>query len=326
MIFSSALYPFLYKTIDYAGLFPPAALPLDESIHNYAKYRLEPENWMLSRFVIPSSKLYEVENFIDLFHSNPPFKFSVLGKQTNNTNEFKKDLDLVISQIISFESHIGKDFVSIDSLELKVPILQDILFILNIISDAINKYETKTALEIFLEFNLSQKHSDDLKLILRHIKEFNFNNKNKKIKFVGYKVRTGGLEAKDFPSIDKLSSIIFECNNFGVQIKATAGLHHPIRRYDNSVQTHMYGFINVISACVLASIHELDFTTIYEILQDENPENFKFSDQKFTWQKYEVTKEQIEFSRIKSFSSFGSCSFDDPRFDLQTLGLFQVES
>lgn len=325
MKYEPSFYPFHYKVIDYAGLYPPAELSLDKAIENYAKYRLEPENWMLSRFVISSSKLQELESFKDLFQSNPPFQFTVLGKKTNSTNEFKKDLDVVISQITAFESSVGKDLVSIESLELKVPVLQDILFVLNIISDTINKYDTEVALEIYLEFELSQKHNDDLKLILRHIKEYNFNNKNKKIKFVGYKVRTGGVEAKNFPSLDKLASIIFECNNFDVQLKATAGLHHPIRHYNNGVQTHMYGFINVIGACLLTSLHKLDFNTIYDILQDENPEDFKFSDQKFVWKNYEATKEQLEFARIKSFYSFGSCSFDEPLTDLQTLGLLQKE-
>ena len=325
MKYEPSFYPFHYKTVDYAGLFPPAELPLDEAINNYAIFRLDPDSWMLSRFVIPSSKLSELEFFKNLFQSNPPFPFTVLGKKTNSTNEFKKNLDLVISQITAFESSVGNNLVSIESLELRVPILQDILFVLNMITDAINKYETEKVLEIYLEFELSQKHNDDLRLILRHIKEYNFDNKNKKIKFIGYKVRTGGVDAKEFPSIDKLASIIFECNNFGVQLKATAGLHHPIRHYNNGVQTHMYGFINVIGACILASLHKLDFNTIYDILQDENPEDFRFSDQKFIWQKYEATKEQIEFSRIKSFISFGSCSFDEPLTDLLTLGLLQKE-
>ena len=322
MSYQPSFFPFHYKSIDYAGLYPPASLSLAEAINNFAKYRSEPENWMLSRFVIPSNKLGELESFKNLFINNPPFKFTVLGGLTQSTNEFKKNLDLVFSNITNFESNIGKTLVSIESIELKVPILQDILFVLNIISDSISKFETES-LEIYLEFNLSQKHNEDLKLILRHIKEFNFNNKNKKIKFIGYKVRTGGIESKDFPSLDKLSSIILECNNHGIQLKATAGLHHPIRHYDISVQTHMYGFINVISACVLTTVYKLDFKTIYDILQDEDPLNFKFIDQKFSWKNYEVTKEQIEFSRIKSFISFGSCSFDDPRADLASLGLLQ---
>ena len=323
MNFAPSLYPFQFKTIDYAGLFPPAALPLDEAIKNYASYRDQPENWMLSRFIIPSRKLEELEPYKELFSNNPPYQFSVLGGTTSTTNEFKKNLDTVIVDISRFEAAMEKNSVSVEALELKIPVLQDILFVLNIISDAINKYETEKSLEIYLEFNLSQKHNDDLKLILRHVKEFNFNNKNKKIKFIGYKVRTGGMEAKNFPSLDKLASIIFECNNFGVQLKATAGLHHPVRRYDITVQTHMYGFINVIGACVLASLHKLDFNTIYEILSEENPENFKFLDQKFNWKNFEATKEQIEFSRGKFFTSFGSCSFDEPRTDLESLGLLK---
>ena len=296
---------------------------LKEAIKNYATYRDQSENWMLSKFVIPSSKLQELEPYTEIFTKNPPFCFSVLGGTAASTNEFKRILDTVLTNITNFEAAVGKELVSIEALELKVPVLRDILFILNIISDTIDKYDTEIGLEIYLEFNLSQKHNEDLKLILRHIKEFNFNNKNKKIKFIGYKVRTGGVEAKDFPSIDKLASIVFECNNYGVQLKATAGLHHPIRRYDITVQTHMYGFINVIGACILSSIHKLKFDTIYEILQDEEPLNFKFTDQKFSWRDYEATKEQIEFSRLKSFISFGSCSFDEPREDLKSLGLLK---
>ena len=84
----------------------------------------------------------------------------------------------------------------------------------------------------------------------------------------------------------------------------------------------MYGFINVIAACILTSLHKLDFNTVYEILQDEDSLNFKFTDQKFSWRNFDATKEQIEFSRIKSFIAFGSCSFDDPLNDLTSLGLF----
>jgi hypothetical protein len=39
--------------IDYAGVFPPAALPLDQALANYARYRTSPEAWMLGRFVLP---------------------------------------------------------------------------------------------------------------------------------------------------------------------------------------------------------------------------------------------------------------------------------
>src|SRR5262245_38924762 len=55
-----ALRALLGGIIDYAGLFPPAQLPLEEAIRNYARYRTEPESWMLGRFVIPATRLKEL--------------------------------------------------------------------------------------------------------------------------------------------------------------------------------------------------------------------------------------------------------------------------
>lgn len=50
----------LEHVIDYAGLYPPAALPLAEVIRNYEQYRNSPEAWMLNRLVLPENKLSEV--------------------------------------------------------------------------------------------------------------------------------------------------------------------------------------------------------------------------------------------------------------------------
>ncbi|HEV8146227.1 MAG TPA: hypothetical protein VGP79_07600 [Bryobacteraceae bacterium] len=43
--------------IDYAGVFPPAALPLDQALTNYARYQTSPEAWMLGRFVLPVAQV-----------------------------------------------------------------------------------------------------------------------------------------------------------------------------------------------------------------------------------------------------------------------------
>ena len=42
----------LAGAIDYAGLFPPAALSMSEAVINYATYRNSNYNWMLGRFVV----------------------------------------------------------------------------------------------------------------------------------------------------------------------------------------------------------------------------------------------------------------------------------
>jgi len=46
--------------IDYAGLFPPAALSMDEAVRNYARYREGEHAWMLGKFVVPEAGAGEV--------------------------------------------------------------------------------------------------------------------------------------------------------------------------------------------------------------------------------------------------------------------------
>lgn len=55
----SSLEALLANLIDYAGLYPPAALPLRDVAERYAAYRASPHGWMLNRLVLPAAKLAE---------------------------------------------------------------------------------------------------------------------------------------------------------------------------------------------------------------------------------------------------------------------------
>jgi hypothetical protein len=56
--------------IDYAGLFPPAALSMEEAVRNYDAYRRGEYAWILGRFIVPAARVAEVP---------PDFPLSVLG-------------------------------------------------------------------------------------------------------------------------------------------------------------------------------------------------------------------------------------------------------
>src|SRR5215213_2436926 len=56
----SALRAALAHLVDYAGLFPPAALDLQTTVTNHGRYAHSSEGWMLGRLVIPLSRLDEV--------------------------------------------------------------------------------------------------------------------------------------------------------------------------------------------------------------------------------------------------------------------------
>lgn len=59
MALAASLRVLLTHLIDYAGLYPPAGLPLAEVAENYERYQSSPYSWMLNRVVLPQSKLAE---------------------------------------------------------------------------------------------------------------------------------------------------------------------------------------------------------------------------------------------------------------------------
>jgi hypothetical protein len=103
-----------------------------------------------------------------------------------------------------------------------------------------------------------------------------------------------------------------------VPIKFTAGLHHPVRQFRDEVKGEMNGFLNVLGAGVLSAEHHWGETQMIEMLEDQHPNSFEFQDTVFAWRDWEVTIDRIK-ARRKFVTSFGSCSFDEPREDLRAL-------
>jgi hypothetical protein len=55
----ASLRALMARLIDYAGLYPPAELPLPEVLENYQTYMDSAEAWMLNRLVLPEARLAE---------------------------------------------------------------------------------------------------------------------------------------------------------------------------------------------------------------------------------------------------------------------------
>ena len=58
---SASLRALLTNLIDFAGLYPPAALPISEAAAKYGRYLNSPESWVLNRLVLPWGKLKELQ-------------------------------------------------------------------------------------------------------------------------------------------------------------------------------------------------------------------------------------------------------------------------
>jgi hypothetical protein len=142
-----------------------------------------------------------------------------------------------------------------------------------------------------------------------------------KTSIVGFKIRCGGVTAEQFPSVEYVARCIKTCINEGVRLKLTAGLHHPFRHFNESVQTKMHGFINIFTATLLGTWHKLDETTLAKIIEDEDCTNFQIKEQSIAWKGLSITTDQITEGRSNTIISFGCCNFDEPREDMQKLGL-----
>jgi hypothetical protein len=84
----------------------------------------------------------------------------------------------------------------------------------------------------------------------------------------------------------------------------------------------MHGFLNVWVAglAVCSKSENMDSAKVATLLEDEDATNFHFDDRGITWRDVTVPTEVIAAARCQ-MSSFGSCSFDEPRDDLRAMGL-----
>ena len=56
---------FMRQIVDYAGLFPPASLPLDEALGEFHDYQSHSRSGYLGRFVMPLDRLMKVTGSFD---------------------------------------------------------------------------------------------------------------------------------------------------------------------------------------------------------------------------------------------------------------------
>ncbi len=323
---------FMSGLIDYAGLFPPARLPLDDAIRAYAAYRRIPDAWMLSRFICPSTRLEELGAYDDLFAAGEPFRFSVLGRGGSSRGEFLEGLAADLAAIAAFERrHAGR--VVADVFEVRLP--ADVVAsgcedtAAGLVAAALDAIDPASSGRItpWFEGGFPDGWEHALPSVwagMRHANTARQGDAARRpggVSLAGYKLRCGGVEASAFPPVRAVASVIAGCRDAGLGLKFTAGLHHPVRRFAESVDTKMHGFLNVFGAAILAHADGLDVPALMEILADEDPVSFAFDDAGLSWRAHRVSTEFIADARRRWATSYGSCSFDEPREDLAALGL-----
>jgi hypothetical protein len=140
------------------------------------------------------------------------------------------------------------------------------------------------------------------------------------------KVRTGGVTPDLFPAAADVARFIARCARARVAFKATAGLHHPIRAMHNltyepnSASGIMHGFLNVFLASALLYCGGSEDDAV-RTLEEQSPTAFQFDEHGAAWGGRRLTTQQIADARQNLIAGFGSCSFEEPIADLQSMGL-----
>lgn len=288
----SALETLLDGLVDYAGLFPPAALPMRAAVENYATYRVGARRGMLARFVLPVARLDEFLREVSAVEAHTdasPWALSVLaGPQDAAT-------------ISAFNREHGGRW-RIDTIEAKAASPSDVAALALAYS----------GLTVYVEIPVDDDPTELVQAIARH--------------HLRAKIRTGGLTAEAFPAPASVLRFLAECVQRQVPFKATAGLHHPLRgeyplTYEpDAPRGTMYGFLNVfLAATLLHAGHEPE--ALAALLDERDPRAIEADANGISWRGRHASAAQVAQARQRFAESFGSCSFEEPVQDLAALQL-----
>jgi hypothetical protein len=304
--------------IDYAGLFPPAQLPMDDAFARFLKHRAENDGWVLSRFVCPTARFAELEPLLtEIDPAEPLIGIAALGRGGATLDEFNGAVDQDAAAMRGLASR-HEQRVIVDVFEVRLPESGGVAVAVENTWRSLGKGGS-SAITPFFEVSLLDEWRPRLPAAAAAVRDTD--RLAGGLNRVGLKIRCGGLDASAVPDPEAVAAAIATCRAIDVPIKATQGLHHPVRHHDPELDTMVHGFLNLFAASSMAFVHDLPVTRLTEIVAEEEAEAFVIDDHSLRWRDLEASAEQIAAARERLLTTFGSCSFQDPRNDLREIDL-----
>lgn len=284
----SAAETLFNRIVDYAGLFPPAALGMESALRNYQKYLDGDFSWMMGSFIVPAARLGEFSASFETVccsEQEAPWTLSIVC-----TGQTAQDVRAI--------EEFQQGAVFIGSLEAKA-------------ADARMAKETlehlPAARSRYVEFP-PEKASDTLPVLGEY--------------GARAKIRMGGVTPETIPGTETVAHFLAACARERVAFKATAGLHHAVRGMrelePGGPRAKMHGFVNLFLAAATA-FFGADELAIAKTLKEEDAGAFRADDDVTRWHDNMLTTDQIEQARTEFAISFGSCSFTEPVEDVKSM-------
>lgn len=299
----SAAAALLEGLIDYAGLFPPAALAMRDAVAAYDAHRLGPGVRALGRFVVPAGRLAELARTLAARAPAPAAAWPV--------SVILADAAADAAAIDAVDSSPEGALLRVEAAEVRVDG-----------PDAVEAAAAHIAppRERWFEVQPGAALGSTLEAI-RRVEG-------------GAKLRTGGVTASQIPEPAAVAVTLLACARAGVPFKATAGLHHALRgRHrltgaDDSPRALMHGYLNVFLGAALArqlvrrgypdpEAH----ADVVALLEETDPDAFAWTRDGVAWRGHGLDAAALSEARAQFARSFGSCSFDEPLAEARALGL-----
>ena len=272
--------------IDYAGVYPPASLPMADAVKNYARYQTGSDAWALGSFVLPLDRLEEFDSAAAGLGLERKITLSVV-LPSPDLDRRRLEAGLAFGYVASAEVLVAEPGQVGEVAALSPP-----------------------GVTSYFEIPVDGNREDLLAAIAEEGERA--------------KVRTGGTRHGSVPSPLDLSRFLFECVRTRVSFKATAGLHHAIRGVHsltneaNAPMELMHGFLNVLLAAALA-FEGRNAESVLGMLEETSASAFRFSDRSVRWRGMDIDIETLKRVREQFAISFGSCSFEEPLEELRSL-------
>jgi len=284
--------------IDFAGLFPPAGLPLPEVLAKYRAYRASDDAWALGRLIVPADRLAELSVLASADSPKPS------RRTTKRPAGPPEDDHIAISALVGTGTAEDVDAIErfnreqttarVETVEVKAGSAGTALAVLAAVPPG---------WVIYLEVPTGESGDQVLDVAAA--------------RGARAKLRTGGTTPGAFPAPEALAHSLAAAEVRGVPFKATAGLHHPLRGtfpltyVADAPSAPMYGYLNLALAALLAWSGR-PAASIEAALLEADPSALRIEAASLRWRDESFPWEILRTMRTEFFHGFGSCSFREP--------------
>lgn len=310
----SAKLALLGGIIDYAGTFPPAALPLEGALKRAATFRSQAKHpWLLGKVALPLAdiKTLTPKMLLNAGADGSPWLYTALGTTVEKREDLERTLEWELREVRRlnerrFDSSCRQWIVAYEVRLAPEAATEIFDGLLDRLSGRAGNYVTP-----FFELGWGEGWRERLTRFAQRLADWS-EEAGSDAPVPGLKFRTGG---KETPTLEQLACAISTVTRYGLKFKATQGLHHPV------TDTTGYGFVNVFAALSFLQAlgdEALPESELVRLLDERSKAAFQFGPESLTWSGHKVSCETLEEARRLHGGTFGSCSLDEPDEFLET--------